>query len=207
MRDGFYAVLLTSEVSGELRAFLSFRCDSQQLEEGKHADKGDDVLFVGIGKMRKAAGTFSPDVDRVAAGFAGPLVPVVGTETSRRGAEIAFALAPARSSRVTALHVAQRGGGAGTREPAGRTRSRRSAEKAVLDDVTELAKRYGHDEIQAAVRTDMAADAAIIEEARRSRADLIVIGASRRVGEALYLGETVASVLRQWKGAVVLAVM
>ncbi len=30
---------------------------------------------------------------------------------------------------------------------------------------------------------------------------------SRRVGEALYLGETVASVLRQWKGAIVLVAM
>jgi hypothetical protein len=33
---------------------------------------------------------------------------------------------------------------------------------------------------------------------------LIVIGASKRAGEALYLGQTAANVLAQWKGAIVL---
>jgi hypothetical protein len=37
-------------------------------------------------------------------------------------------------------------------------------------------------------------------------ANLIVIGASRRVGDHLFLGQTVASTLKDWKGAIVLVV-
>ncbi len=193
----------------------------------KEAHKGYDVLFVGIEKMRNPDGTFSADVDRVAAGFEGPLalvmagkeltvleakgfnmlVAVVGTEASRRGAEMAFALAPASESRVTALHVAQRTAGFGVKRPARRTRARQKTERAVLEDVAALAKRYGYDEIQTAVHRDLAPDAAILQEAERCGADLIVIGAGRRVGESLHLGQTVTSVLRQWKGAILLVVV
>jgi K+:H+ antiporter len=128
---------------------------------------------------------------------------VVGTEASRRGAELAFALTPARESRVTALHVAQRGGGSDPKRPARRVRPRRKAEKAMLDDIADLARRYGHDEIETLLHTDIPPDVAILEEAKRSQADLIVIGASRRVGDTLFLGETVVSVLRQWQGGIV----
>jgi len=194
----------------------------------QEAEKGYDVLFVGVDRMRNADGTFSANVDRAAQGFEGPLVltlagnnaglaaasdaslnvllPVVGTEVSRRGAELAFALTPARQSRFVALHAAQRGSGESGR-PATRSRPRRKAEKSMLDDIGALAKRYGHDRIEVAVRGDLAADVAILEEARRSKADLIVIGAGRRVGDSLFLGDTVTSVLRQWKGAIVLVAM
>jgi len=193
----------------------------------EEAAKGYDVLFVGVDRMRNPDGTFSDNVDRAAQGFEGPLVltiagggagenaldaglrilvPVVGTEASRRGAELAFALAPARQSQVTALHVAQRGG-SGPRRPARRVRPRRPPERAMLEDIAALARRYGHERIETVVHTDLAADVAILDEAERSRADLIVIGASRRVGDTLFLGETVTSVLRQWRGGIVLVAM
>jgi nucleotide-binding universal stress UspA family protein len=56
------------------------------------------------------------------------------------------------------------------------------------------------------VRTKIDPDAAIVAEAERIGADLIVIGASRRIGDTFYLGQTIASVLSQWKGAIVLVV-
>jgi Kef-type K+ transport system membrane component KefB/nucleotide-binding universal stress UspA family protein len=198
---------------------------AKQVEEAiaEEAEKGYDVLFVGVEKMRNADGTFSSNVDHAAAGFDGPLVltiagrssadaglnilvPVAGTEASRRGAELAFALTPPGQCRVTALHVAQRGG-ASPKRPARRARPQHRAEKAMLDDVAQLARRYGHENIETAMHTDLATDVAILEEAHRLNVDLIVIGASRRVGDSLFLGETVTSVLREWKGAIVLVAM
>jgi len=189
----------------------------------KESEKGYDLMFLGLEKICNSDGAFSAGVARIATGFEGPLaltvadknanalsaksfnilVPVNGTEASRRGAEIAFALSPAKDGKVTALHVAQR---AGTTGGARRAGARRKAEKAVLEDIAALAKRYGYDEIQTAMHIRATPDAAIIAEAERARSDLIVIGASRRIGDAFYLGQTVASVLSQWKGAIVLVV-
>jgi len=49
---------------------------AKQVEEAiaEEAEKGYDVLFVGVEKMRNADGTFSSNVDHAAAGFNGPLV-------------------------------------------------------------------------------------------------------------------------------------
>jgi nucleotide-binding universal stress UspA family protein len=73
-----------------------------------------------------------------------------------------------------------------------------------MKDISALAERYGHKRVETAVRTREAPDAAILAEAERMRADLIVIGAAKRTGDALYLGQTVANVLAQWKGAILL---
>jgi Kef-type K+ transport system membrane component KefB/nucleotide-binding universal stress UspA family protein len=183
------------------------------------AEKGYDALFIGLGKMRNEDGSFSPDVSRAAAVFDGPLalvmageeapesfnilVPFDGTETSRRGAELALALAPVRQSKVTALYVA----GSGAKRKSRRPHARRQTQKALMDDFVALAKRYGYDEVETAVHADVGADEAIVAEAKRAGINLIVMGANRRVGDSLYLGETVASVLRQWKGAVVLVAL
>jgi Kef-type K+ transport system membrane component KefB/nucleotide-binding universal stress UspA family protein len=190
----------------------------------KEAPKGYDVLFVGVAKMCNANGSFSQDVDRAAAGFEGPLalaiagndaeiskggklnilVPVDGTETARRGAEMAFALSSPKESTISALHVS--GHGSSLRRPGRRPSAKSNAEKAVLEDVAELAEHYGYDNLQIAVHVDVAAETAIIEEAERCGANVIVIGAGRRVGERLYLGHTVAHVLKKWKGSIVLVV-
>ena len=187
----------------------------------KESRKGYDLLFVGVDRMRNADGSFSMNVDRAVAGFDGPtaltiaargsenpgprgyriLVPVNGTAPSRRGAEIAFAISPAEATQITALHVAER-----TKATNGfrQNRAHQSAERALLKDVIALAGRYGHKNMQTSVRTKEKPDEAILEEARRTGADLIVIGAERRTGDSLYLGQTVANVLAQWNGAIVL---
>jgi Kef-type K+ transport system membrane component KefB/nucleotide-binding universal stress UspA family protein len=202
------------------RVEVSARVENARVHEAveREGRKGYDVLFVGIEKMRNADGTFTRNVDGAAAGFEGTIaltiaggrndlgdslrivVPVNGTEPSRRGAELAFALAPAGSAKFTALHVAERLA-TGSR-PGGFVRSR--AERALMNDISALAERYGHKGIATTVRTRDAPDAAILAEAERTRADLIVIGAAKRTGDALYLGQTVANVLAQWKDAIVL---
>lgn len=189
----------------------------------KESRKGYDLLFVGVEKMHNADGSFSSSVDRAVSGFDGPvalvlagrqheslsgggfnvLVPVNGTEPSRRGAEIALALSPADTSRVTALQVAERAAVAGAGRPR-RGRAPRKRERALLEDLSALARRYGHGEMRSALHTRESPEIAILEEARIAGADLIVVGAARRTGEMFYLGQTVANVLAKWDGALLL---
>jgi nucleotide-binding universal stress UspA family protein len=223
-KEGHRAAIEEGGESRPDRVDVSSRVEKEDVDSvvAREGAKGYDLLFVGVEEMRNPDGTFSANVDRAAQGFDGPLaltiadshadapaaegfnilVPVNGTEPSRRGAEVAFALSRASASQITALHVAQRVAGTSDRPPRGR--SKRKAETALMEDITALARRYGHREIRTAVRMQDAPDAAIIAEARRIGADLIVIGAGRRTGETLNLGQTVASVLAQWDGAIVL---
>jgi Kef-type K+ transport system membrane component KefB/nucleotide-binding universal stress UspA family protein len=224
VREGRRAATDQDGESRPDRADVLARVETERVDRAvaKESRKGYDLLFVGVEKMRNADGSFSSNVDRAASGFDGPtalvlagrrseslsasgfniLVPVNGTEPSRRGAEIAFALSPA-DSHVTALHVAERAHAPASRR-LGRTRSRSRPERALLEDLSALAKRYGHSDMRSAVHTRESPEAAILDEAKRIGADLIVIGAARRTGDALYLGQTVANVLAQWDGAILL---
>jgi Kef-type K+ transport system membrane component KefB/nucleotide-binding universal stress UspA family protein len=185
------------------------------------APKGYDIMFLGIEKM-VSKGSFVPEIDRITADFQGPLaltiagekdigdagfnmlVPVNGTETARRGAEVAFALAAGRDAKLIALHVADRRAKSGPAR--GRLRRART-ERALLDDVRALAKRYGHERVVTSVHTDIAPHDAILEEAKRAGCDLIVLGTNRRVGDHLSVGQTAANVLEKWKGAIVIVVV
>jgi nucleotide-binding universal stress UspA family protein len=209
------------------------KVEVSERKEGKLDDavareggKGYDLLLIGLKKMHTSDGSFTTEVDKAATGFDGPLalacvgdnenilneegfnilVPVNGTESSRRGAELAFAISSARKGKITALHIADRRAGNETRQAKRANAPGKRVERAVLEDTTELAKRYGHDSIATAVHTDTAPEAAVLEEARRIHADLIVVGANRRVGEELYLGQTVNNILQKWKGAIILVV-
>jgi Kef-type K+ transport system membrane component KefB/nucleotide-binding universal stress UspA family protein len=188
------------------------------------AAKGYDILFVGLEKMIDKDG-FSATVDRVAAKFEGPLalvvagnnaedvagsgfdilVPVNGTEAARRGAEMAFALTSLKDSDIVALHVADRAPENTDRRAKAR-RPRRKAERAILEDVSLLARHYGYEKIRTVVHTDVVPPVAILEEAQRSKCNMIVLGTSRRVGEHLSLGQTAGSLLEKWKGAIIFVV-
>jgi len=189
----------------------------------KEGEKGYDMLFLGLEKMHEKDGGFTAAVDKAVRDFDGALalvmagdsdvldakdfsilVPVNGTEASRNGAEVAFALSSSRKSKITALHVAERAASNGAKR--GRSSGGRRNEKAVLEDATRLAKRYGYERIKTAVHVDMVPEEAILREAETGGANLIVIGASRRVGDHLFLGQTVACTLKNWKGAIVLVV-
>ena len=176
------------------------------------ARKGYDLFIIGVGDTRDAKGGFAKGVSRIAEKFSGPIaivdmhdapaerllkrpgkivVPVNGTEASRRAAEVAFTLARANSAQVTVLYVtsprdaAQRDGRDG--------RSGRRNDKAVMDDISALAKRY---EVNArrAMPENVAPVEAILKEAKRDY-DLIVLGANRRPGETLFFGNTAAAIL------------
>jgi Kef-type K+ transport system membrane component KefB/nucleotide-binding universal stress UspA family protein len=180
----------------------------------REAEKGYDMLFIGLENTRAKDGGFSRTVDRIAAVFEGPLavvdakgehlddpeqsplnilVPVSGTDVSRRAAEVAIEMARGTRALVTALYVS---GSKGT--PKGRGREGRRAhryERAILDDIADLAAKY-QQEIETAIRSDIAPDRAVVAAAKQNGHNLIVMGVNRRPGDRLYFGETAAGVFR-----------
>jgi Kef-type K+ transport system membrane component KefB/nucleotide-binding universal stress UspA family protein len=185
------------------------------------AQKGYDLLIVGIDKTRGPRGGFGPEITRIAEGFEGPLavaiaggrlasgsepigrilIPVNGTDVSRRAAETGLTLARSSGSRVSALYVAS-----GRSDAAGRGRVRRGGatrrnEEAVLKDIAELADRYDAG-VRTALRVDVVAEDAILKEAKRGGYDLIVLGVTRRPGETLFFGNMAAALLERCDTAI-----
>jgi K+:H+ antiporter len=123
------------------------------------------------------------------------LVPVSGSDVSRRAAEVAIAIARGRPCPVTPLYVAN------TAMTKARSRGRaRREERAILKNIVEMAAHYDV-KAEPAVHSDTAPDKAILAEAKTH--DLIVIGVSRRPGDRLFFGETAAAVLERAESAVV----
>lgn len=176
------------------------------------ARKGYDMMVVGIGDML-ADGSFNAEVSRLAGEFEGPLaiaitrgvhaheplrspisllVPITGTEASRRAAEVALAVARASRARITALYVA-----ASPLDAPGNDGYRgtptRVHEEAILKDVTEMADRY-QVPLQTAVRMELAPDQAILREADLRGHNLVVMGVSRRPGDRLFFGNVAQAI-------------
>jgi Kef-type K+ transport system membrane component KefB/nucleotide-binding universal stress UspA family protein len=186
----------------------------------KEAEKGYDLFLIGLEKTAQTD-QFAPAVIELAKGFEGPLavtiardrhlkepltgelnilVPINGTEPSRRAAEVAITMARATHAPITALYVATRDGG--ERRKNGRTVAARRPERQILDDIERLAKSYDVP-IHTAVLADIAPDEAILQEAERRNYNVIVMGVSRRPGDTLFFGDTAASVMEHAKRSIV----
>jgi Kef-type K+ transport system membrane component KefB/nucleotide-binding universal stress UspA family protein len=180
----------------------------------QEAKKGYDLLFVGIKNTRGKDGGFHPDVTRIASAFEGPLaiaagqdihlqqpersplhilVPVNGTEVSRRAAEVALAIARACGCPVTALYVAT---GAANNPRRRRGFLARQQEQAIMKDFVEMADHYDA-KAKIALHADAAPDKAILAELKKGEHDLIVMGVSRRPGDKLFFGDTAAAVFEK----------
>jgi nucleotide-binding universal stress UspA family protein len=178
------------------------------------ARKGYDLLVVGIGRTRNPKGGFSKDVSQITKGFAGPvavidsprsqnaeagngysriLIPVNGSEVSRRAVEVGLTLARSDDAEVTALYVTPGHPNGGRRKTTSRRRATRRNELAVLKDIGALADRYEVD-MRSMTQAHMAPDEAILNESKRGY-DLIVLGVSRRPGDSLFFGNTAAALL------------
>ena len=118
------------------------------------------------------------------------LIPVNGTEVSRRAVEVGLTLARANDAQVTALYVTRANANGGTRK---RAQATRRNELAVLKDISALADRY-EVRVRSTTRANMAPDEAILRESKRGY-DLIILGVSRRPGDTLFFGNTAAAVL------------
>ncbi len=179
------------------------------------ARKGYDLLVIGIENVARNA-EFHENVNRIAAEFEGPLaivaargihverplqsalnilVPVTGTEASRRAAEIGITIAQAVGAPVTALYVSTGRSRKAARSLRNALRSRRQHE-AILRDVVEMAERYNID-VRTDVEIDVAADDAILRHANANRNTLIVMGVNRRPGDTLFFGNVAAAVLEK----------
>jgi Kef-type K+ transport system membrane component KefB/nucleotide-binding universal stress UspA family protein len=186
----------------------------------EEAEKGYDLLVVGLDKTTVRDNTgFHANVLQLAAGFEGPLtivdardgllnnpsdaklsilVPVNGTSSSRRAAELAVVMARACRAPLTALYVAPP-------VPAGKKRPSRRMSDAILKDIVALGETYDVD-ARTAVRSESTADEAILKETAKRQHNLIVMGVERRPGEKLFFGETATAILEKSDRSVVFVV-
>ena len=175
------------------------------------AEKGYDLMIIGVEKTTHRGKDFHDSVTTLAKGFDGPLaitavrgdlakkpggrlsilVPVNGTEPSRRAAEIAITLARATKASLTVLYVAVR---TDAKRAVRRGLRTRRHEEAILKDIVAISDGYNMS-IRTAVLADSAADEAIFAEAKRRKHNLIVMGVGRRPGEKLFFGDTASSLL------------
>jgi nucleotide-binding universal stress UspA family protein len=174
------------------------------------AAKGYDMMLIGLEKTTARGKDFHESVTSLAQGFKGPLgitlargdllddpsgklnilVPINGTEPSRRAAEVAITMARANKASLTILYVAVRGAG-----KARRSTRVRNQEDAILKDITAIADSYNMT-VQSSVVTASIADKAIVKEATRGKNNLIVMGVGRRPGEKLFFGDTAAALMK-----------
>jgi Kef-type K+ transport system membrane component KefB/nucleotide-binding universal stress UspA family protein len=190
------------------------------------ADKGYDLLVIGLDRPVGAEGDFRPEIEHAAAGFEGALavvvgrgphveeprnsavgilLPVSGTAASRRAAEVAVTIARVSKTPITALYVAS--------SPTEEARPWRRGwgavsptpplEEAILKEVVDLADRY-HIPVRTAIRTRIAPHLAITREAQKGGHDLVVMGVNRRPGGGLFFGKTATKTLARVKASVLL---
>ena len=184
------------------------------------ARKGYDFLIIGLEKADERDEDFHRHVSQLAAGFVGPLavvdiraadhldrplagkldilVPVNGTEPSRRAAEVAITVARATKAPITALYVAQRTAGKTRRS----SRTRRN-EEDILKGIVSMGETYGTT-VKTAVLSNLDPDAAILKQVERRKHNLIIMGVGRRPGETLYFGETATAVQENAEASLVL---
>jgi Kef-type K+ transport system membrane component KefB/nucleotide-binding universal stress UspA family protein len=186
----------------------------------EEARKGFDLLLIGIDKVAATRDRFDRRIEDIAAKFEGPLaivaakgrhlkqpapaalnilVPVSGSAVSRRGAEVAVALAQAGSGSLRVIYVAT------TRDRgAQRGVSRRlSQEEGILKEASDLAARHDVD-ITTTLRANRAPEAAILREIDTTDVDLVVMGVDRIQADHLSFGGVADAVLRQSKVSVLL---
>ncbi|MDE2379108.1 cation:proton antiporter, partial [Bradyrhizobium sp.] len=184
------------------------------------ARKGFDLMIVGVDPVTGRKDGFHRKVEDAAAEFEGALaivagkaahleqptpagfgilVPLSGSGVSRRGAEVAIALAQTASASVRVIYVATTRD-RGTRRAATRSRVR---EEGVLKDASALAARYGVD-ITTTLQAHAAPETAILQEIESSKADLVVMGVDRIQGDRLSFGGVADVVVRRSKASVLL---
>jgi Kef-type K+ transport system membrane component KefB/nucleotide-binding universal stress UspA family protein len=193
---------------------ITTRPQSDIVEEAvaREARKGYDLLFIGVEPVAQED-AFDDKVARIAGEFKGAfaiaaargsrrrpgirraleiLVPVTGTLYSRRGAEVALALARADNGSVTALYVAQQRRSWHRRVPTPWTIG--ADEEAILREIVELGDRSGVP-VRTAVRRAIAAEEAILRRLHNGSYNLLVMGVSPRPGEGLSFGNVAGAIL------------
>jgi Kef-type K+ transport system membrane component KefB len=188
--------------------------DEQPVEAvEKEARKGYDLLVVGLDPMTAPDGGFRPRLSEIAGRFEGAfavvvgrgshvaapedaaldiLVPITGSAASRRGGELAVALAQAADAPITALALAA--------ALASHDRRRRTADRddaEIITEITQVAEHYDVPLRTASAAMESEPIDAILRAAGSKRHCLIVFGVSRRPGERLSFGNLAAALLER----------
>lgn len=177
----------------------------------REARHGYDLALVGLEPTVAPEGGFHDRVAQAADSFPGPLaivaargahmtdpletdlrilVPITGTEISRRGAEVAIMLARASDAQIVALYVAS---GIDKRaRQYGFGGSRRG--ESILKDIVGLGEQHGVS-VKTMIRADTSPEDAILRQARLGNHNLIVMGVTRRPAITLTFGKVASAVL------------
>lgn len=166
------------------------------------AEQGHDLMIIGAEPAIADAGGLDERFTKMTSSFQGTvaitfsrgrlpeedsrlriLVPVSGTERSTRAVEFASAIAKAAGCEIAVVYVT---------DPQQLLRRPRLSDMSDLHEeafkrVDEIAANYGLD-IQKTVERGTSPELAILRNARRRRANLIVLGVSRQAGKRLSYG-------------------
>jgi nucleotide-binding universal stress UspA family protein len=185
------------------------------------ARKGFGLLLIGVDPVLAADGSFSLPLQQIAGGFEDPLalvnagtsrpdrrqnnavrilVPVSGSGVSRRGAEVAVAIARARQGSLHLIYVSTTRD-RGTRHALADATQQRALQ--VLKETAAIAERYEL-HVTTRVHSDAAPEHAILQEIGAIDADLVVLGVDRLQGEMLDFGSVAAAVLARSSAPVLL---
>jgi Kef-type K+ transport system membrane component KefB/nucleotide-binding universal stress UspA family protein len=189
------------------------------------AKKGFNMLFLGVEHaLEDGAGTFSPRVAKILQGFGGAtgvavargdyaraaregsfriIVPVTGTDYSRRGAEVAVAVAKGCKCDVTAMHVSRPPDEAALL----RRRARADGGRALLEDIRALGEREGVKVVPVSL-SRRRQEQAILRQVRRGRHNLVVLGVKARpaAGDRLFVGQGTAALVERLPCSVLIVV-
>jgi Kef-type K+ transport system membrane component KefB/nucleotide-binding universal stress UspA family protein len=184
--------------------------------------KGYGLLLIGREPASRGP-TFHPAIGQTAAAFSGPfaitvarrehrsgrlraplniLVPVSGTGVSRRGAELAVALAQGSRGSVTALYIAGRSPRRPLRERLGALFgmpdeiNEVSSDHPITNEIVQLARAYSVN-VRSVVRSHREAETVILREIGGGRHDLLVMGVSQRPGDPLNFGDLASALLER----------
>ena len=174
------------------------------------AEKGHDLLFVGVDPVSSESGGFSRRVSRLVSGFANTvaivvsregrtpvtdnelriLIPISDTERSIRAVEFGCALARPSGAAVAVIYIME------PNEAQQRPRFGReeSGHAAAFERIDEISENTGV-KITKTLQEGSSAEVAVLRHARRGRYNLLVVGVSRRAGERLSYGRIADTLL------------
>jgi Kef-type K+ transport system membrane component KefB/nucleotide-binding universal stress UspA family protein len=122
------------------------------------------------------------------------LVPVTGTDYSRRAAEVAIAIARAGEANLTALHVSPP---VSELELIRHPREEFNAGRALVKNIKILGEREGV-MVKTRVKIRQAPEKAILRQIERYRHNLVILGVKERAGgERLFFGHRVTALLER----------
>ncbi|MGA1834339.1 cation:proton antiporter [Rhizobium wenxiniae] len=189
---------------------VSIRNRDGDLEDilSETAEKGHDMMFVGVEPTTAESGGYSESVSTMITAFEGTtavvasrahvpgedaqlriLVPVSGTERSMKAAEFAFVIAKASGAAISAVYFQE----PGQTTSLSRVSDTNNIHQSAFQRLDQIADFYGV-AIEKVVSQGSSPELAILMHARRGRFNLIVLGVSRRAGSIVSYG-TVADTL------------